>query len=256
MAFSEELRELFANGHETYLRNISVDCIIFGFHGRELKVLLLEANYSSSWALPGGFIARNENIDAAAARILKQRTNLSDIYLRQFSVFGDANRATQHHNRSILSKHGVEAGTSWLFDRFVTVGYYALVDFSRVEPQVDEFSSDCRWFNVYDLPELMLDHRTLVEQALAYLRLQLNYHPIGHKLLPDRFTMPELQYLYESILGRKLDRRNFQRKILSVGILKRLEDKKKGVAHKSPYYYKFDLKKYQKALQSGLGFQL
>ncbi|KIC92545.1 NUDIX domain-containing protein [Flavihumibacter sp. ZG627] len=256
MAFTDEIKDLFENGHHTYLRNVSVDCIIFGFHGSELKVLLLKANYTEGWALPGGFIKLNEDMAASAHRILKQRTNLSDIFLQQFGVFGDANRATQKMNKKILRKYGIQSESSWLFERFITVGYYALVDFEKVDPSSDEFSTSCEWFNVYNLPPLMMDHANLVQEALAYLRMQLNYHPIGHKLLPEKFTMPELQKLYEAILGRKLDRRNFQRKILGVGILKRLEERKEGVAHKSPYYYKFDLRKYQRAAQSGLGFQL
>jgi 8-oxo-dGTP diphosphatase len=256
MSFKQDIKTLFAKGHQQNLRNVSVDCIIFGFHAGELKVLLLKARYAAHWALPGGFIGRHEDIDAAAHRVLQERTGLEDIYLQQFKVFGQAERATQKMNQEILTELGVKGDKSWLFERFITVGYYALVDFHLVKASADHFSSGCEWFNVYELPELMMDHTAIVNDALSYLRYQLNYHPIGNNLLPEKFTMPELQKLYETILGRELDRRNFQRKILSVGILKKLEERKSGLHHKAPYYYKFDLRKYQKALQTGMGFQL
>lgn len=256
MSFNREIKELFAKGHETHLRNVSVDCIIFGFHAGELKVLLLKARYSEHWALPGGFIRLEEDIDEAANRVLQQRTGLQDIYLQQFRVFGRSGRDTQKKNEKILKELGIKSDKGWIFERFLTVGYYALVDFYKVKPMPDDFSDSCAWFSVYELPELMLDHEEIVLNALDHLRFQLNYHPIGNNLLPEKFTMPELQKLYETILGRALDRRNFQRKILSVGILKRLEKRKSGLNHKAPYYYKFDMRKYQKALQTGMGFQL
>ena len=256
MVFKQEIKELFAKGHEKHLRNISVDCIILGFHAGELKVLLLKAKYSEHWALPGGFIGIDEDINLSAQRILQVRTGLSDIYLQQFKVFGKAERATQSKNQKILKELGIKSENGWMFERFVTVGYYALVDSSKVNATPDDFSSACEWFNVYGLPGLMLDHAEIVASALGFIRQQLNYHPIGCNLLPEKFTMPDLQKLYETILGRALDRRNFQRKMLSVGILKRLTEKKIGLTHKATYYYKFDMRKYQKTLQSGMGFQL
>mgnify|MGYP001765306454 CR=1 FL=1 len=256
MAFKQEIKELFVSGHEQYLRNVSVDCIIFGFHDGALKVLLLKANYADAWALPGGFIGREEGMDEAAIRVLKQRTHLGDIYLQQFKVFGQSGRPTQKMNEDKLKTLDIRSGESWMFERFITIGYYALVDFNKVNPTPDEFSTACEWFNVNELPPMMLDHDELIEDALSFLRHQLNYRPVGNNLLPEKFTMPELQKLYETILGRKLDRRNFQRKILGVGILKKLEERKSGVAHKAPFYYKFDMRRYQKALEGGMGFQI
>jgi 8-oxo-dGTP diphosphatase len=256
MSFEKEIKEIYAKGHEKYLRSISVDCIIFGFHENELKVLLLQAKYAGIWALPGGFILKDEHMDDAAKRILQQRTGLDDIYMQQFHVFSEPGRSTKKTNKQFLKNVGVEMEESWLFDRFITVGYTALVDFSKVQPVTDILSSDCKWFNIHDIPEMILDHRNILDKALDNLRLQLNYHPLGYNLLPEKFTMPELQKLYETILDRQLDRRNFQRKIVGTGILKRLNETKKGVAHKAPYYYKFDLRKYQKALKGGMGFEL
>ncbi|MBZ5858247.1 NUDIX hydrolase [Flavihumibacter profundi] len=256
MAFNQEIKQLFAKGHESYLRNISIDCIIFGFNAGELKILLLKAKFARGWALPGGLIGREEDIDSAAHRTLEERTGLVDIYMQQFKVFGQADRATQVVNKKLWEEAGIKNDKGWLFERFITVGYYALVDFNKATPSFDGFSTEAEWFNVYELPEMIMDHASLVADALEFLRLQLNYRPVGYSLLPEKFTMPELQKLYETILGRTLDRRNFQRKILGVGILKRLKDRKVGVTPKAPYYYRFDMKKYQQALSNGMGFQL
>lgn len=256
MSFEKEIREHFAKGHERFLRSVSVDCIIFGFHETELKVLLLQAKYAGLWALPGGFILKEEHMDDAAKRILKERTAVDDIFMQQFHVFSQPDRSTKKINKQFLKNVGVELEESWMFDRFITVGYTALVDFTKVQPLADSFSTACQWFNIHSIPEMILDHTNILEKALENLRMQLNYQPVGYNLLPEKFTMPELQKLYETILDRTLDRRNFQRKIVSTGILKRLDETKKGVAHKAPYYYKFDLRKYQKALKIGMGFEL
>ena len=256
MNFEKGINEHFIKGHEIYLRNISVDCIIFGFHENELKVLLLQAKYADLWALPGGFILKKEHMDDAAKRILKHRTGLDDIYMKQFNVFSQPNRSTKKMNKQFLKNVGVDMEESWMFERFVTVGYTALVDFTKVKLVPDSFSAACQWFNIHHIPQMILDHNDILEKALENLRLQLNYHPVGYNLLPEKFTMPQLQKLYETILDRTLDRRNFQRKIVGTGILKKLAETKKGVAHKAPYYYKFDLRKYQKALKGGMGFEL
>ncbi|MEP7229650.1 MAG: NUDIX domain-containing protein [Ginsengibacter sp.] len=254
MDYKEEIKDHFISGHKKYLRHISVDCVIFGFHKNELKILLLKANYAGKWALPGGFILKDEHMDEAAKRILEQRTGLMEIYLQQFHVFSEPERSTKRVNKQFLKNVGIEGEESWMFDRFITVGYSALVDFTKVQPVADIFSDACEWFEIHKVPEMILDHNLILDTALNSLQLQLNYQPVGYNLLPEKFTMPELLKLYETILGRTLDRRNFQRKIISTGILKKLNETKKGVAHKAPYYYKFDLRKYQKALKAGLGF--
>ena len=159
-------------------------------------------------------------------------------------------------NQLFLKNLEVVVEDSWMFERFLTVGYTALVDFSKAQPIPDTSSSACEWFNIDEINVMLLDHREILQKALENLRLQLNYHPVGFNLLPKKFTMPELQKLYETILDKKLDRRNFQRKIMATGVLKRLDEIKTGVAHKAPYYYKFDLRKYEKALKGGMGFEL
>lgn len=233
--------------------SLSLDCVIFGFHENQLKVLLLKMKNAKQWSLPGGFVFKNEDVDEAAKRVLKERTGLSKIFLQQFNVFGDPKRSDPNFHRRVLKKDGIELSDDhWLFRRFVTIGYYALVEYSYVNPKPDTFSEFCTWRDIDDLPDLMMDHRQIVDKALQTLRHHLNYHPVGYNLLPEKFTMPQLQRLYETILDKNLDRRNFQRKILSYGILRRLEEVKTGVAHKAPYLYSFDLKKYQRALEEGL----
>lgn len=256
MEFEEELKIHFLKGHEVYLRHISIDCVIFGFHENELKVLLLKAKYAGKWALPGGFVLKEEYLNGAAKRVLHERTGLEKIYLQQFYTFGDPARSTKKINQGFLKNIGVKAAESWMFERFISVGYSALVDFTKVLPVADIFSEACEWFNIHEIPELILDHSEILEKALENLQMQLNFQPVGYNLLPLKFTMPELQKLYETILDRKLDRRNFQRKIMDTGILKRLDETKKGVSHKAPFYYKFDLLKYKKVLKAGMGFEL
>lgn len=205
------------------------------------------------WSLPGGFIFKNEDVDKAAERVLKERTGLSKIFLQQFNVFGKPKRSDSNFHREILKKDGIELNDDhWLFRRFVTIGYYALVEYSFANPKPDNFSEFCIWRDVDDLPPLMMDHKQIVKTALQTLQLHLNYHPVGYNLLPAKFTMPQLQILYETILGKKLDRRNFQRKIVSYKILRRLKEVKRGGAHKAPYLYSFELSNYRKALQQGL----
>ena len=252
MEFSKEIKQHYLKGHEKYLRHVSIDCVIFGFHENDLKVLLLKTKYDGRWALPGGFILQKEDMDAAAQRILIERTGLREIFLNQFHAFGAPDRSTKKINKKFLKNIGISADKSWMFDRFITIGYFALVDFTKVTPSTDNISDACEWFSIYELPEMILDHRNIVDEALQNLRVQINFHPVGYNLLRKKFTMPELQKLYETILGKKLDRRNFQRKILATGILKKLDETKKGVAHKAPFYYKFDLRNYKKALQAGM----
>jgi 8-oxo-dGTP diphosphatase len=236
-----------------HLSSLSVDCVVFGFHKNEMKVLLLKIPYKDEWALPGGFILRDESAENAASRILKERTGLDGVFLRQFHVFSDPGRVKPRDHRDNLTRMNIpENDIKWLCSRFVTIGFYALVDYTRAVPTPDEFTTRSEWRDLTDPGMLMMDHRVIVNTALDTLRLQLNNLPIGYNLLREKFTMPELQKLYETILGRKLDRRNFQRKILSYRILLRLDERKTGVAHKAPVLYRFDYDGYHRALEEGL----
>ena len=235
-----------------FLNHLSLDCVVFGFHDNQLKVLLLHMKFTKEWALPGGFIRDDESFEAAAIRVLKERTGLDNIFLKQFHVFSDPERSITNPAVQDLVSSGANPDQSWFNQRFISVGFYALLDFSKVEPQHDDFSDLCAWQSLNEINHLMLDHNQILNKALENLRIQLNYQPIGYNLLPDKFTMPELQKLYETILGKELDRRNFQRKMLSYDILTKLEERKTGGAHKAPFLYEFNLENYQKALQNGL----
>jgi len=238
--------------NQQFLRHISLDCVVFGFHDNQLKVLLLRMKYSKEWALPGGFVQNDESLELAATRVLKERTGLDQIFLKQFNVFSDPNRSKTNPAVKDLIDSGEETDSDWFNHRFISVGFYALLDFSKVEPKPDFFSDLCAWQSLSEIRTLMLDHNQILNKALDTLRFQLNYQPIGYNLLPDKFTMPEFQKLYETILGKELDRRNFQRKMLSYNILNKLEERKTGGAHKAPFLYEFNLENYEKALQNGL----
>jgi ADP-ribose pyrophosphatase YjhB (NUDIX family) len=234
-----------------YLNHISLDCVIFGFHETRLKVLLLQMKYTKECALPGGFVKNDETLEAAAIRVLNERTGLSNIFLQQFHVFSDPNRSALNPATKDLEKSGSGKGLGWFSQRFISVGFYALVDYEKVTPSPDFFSDHCEWKALEEIDSLMMDHRQILEKALETLRLHLSYQPIGYNLLPEKFTMPQLQKLYETILGKKLDRRNFQRKILSYKILNKLEERKTGGAYKAPYLYEFNVRNYNRALKEG-----
>lgn len=247
------LKQLLEKGDLQYQNGISVDCVIFGFHEQKLKILLLRMETVDKWALPGGFIKKSEPIEEAAYRVLKERTGVQHIFLQQFHVFGDPNRSDASIHQKRYLHYGVKIPKdNWLIQRFITIGFYALIDFS--DENLKEVVSDetTAWIDVNKLNHLMMDHEAIVLKALEALRSQLAYLPIGRNLMPKKFTMPELQKLYETILDRKLDRRNFQRKMLGFDILNKLSEIRKGGAHKAPFLYSFNDKKYQKALKDGL----
>lgn len=247
------LMDLLVNGYQYFLPSVSIDNVIFGFHNNELKVLLLQGKSRNYWALPGGYVYKEEGIEAAAARILKDRTNLQHLFLQQFHAFGSTGRSRVTLLQEVFKELVPDlTEDSWLMQRFISIGYYSLVEYAKVLPQPDEFSSQCSWQDLNNLPELIFDHKHIIEKALQALRLQLNYQPIGYNLLPEEFTLKNLQVIYETILGRKLDRGNFNRKILAYGVLEKKEKLYSGAAHKAPYLYAFNKEKYFEALKSGL----
>ena len=237
---------------DLYLPHVSIDCVVFGFHENQLRVLLLRFKNTEVWALPGGRVYREEPVDTAAVRVLEQRTGLSGLYLQQFHSFGDPDRLKSSDFQAILDRQGVRIGQpSLLFDRTISVGYYALVEFAQVNPAPDLLSDECRWWDIRDLPKLFFDHNEIVAVAVRTLRQRLSYEPLGLNLLPEKFTMPELQRLYETLLGQPLDRRNFQKRMLAYDFLQRLDERRTGGAYKAPYLYRFDRERYAAVLQGG-----
>ncbi len=225
---------------EEFMPHLAYDSVIFGFNGKQLKILILEYHNTGFFALPGGFVKRNENLDEAVQRGLTERTGLKEIYLEQFHTFGDTLRAAPDVMRTILAANGFEvADDHWLLSRFISVAYYALINYDEVSPRPDELSDSINWYALDELPPLMMDHRRIVEKALETLRGNLDRKLIGMNLLPVKFTMKTLQQVYEAILGEKLRRTTFQRKMLGMDILERHEKWFTGGAHKAPYLYSF-----------------
>ncbi len=220
---------------EHCIHYLSIDGVIFGFHQNQLKVLLLRWKGTSEWSLPGGFIRKAESVDHAAQRIMKERTGLNELYLQQFHVFGEAVRYDQE---ATWRKINLPIdGSNWS-ERTISLGYYALVDYSKVVPTPDFLTEACCWWNLADIPGLLFDHNHIIAVALQSLRKDLNDQPLNH-LLPDTFTIPELQRLHETILGQPLDARNFYKKTIASGLLERLSERRADTPHKAPYLYRF-----------------
>ncbi|SOE20758.1 hypothetical protein SAMN06298216_1240 [Spirosomataceae bacterium TFI 002] len=222
------------------LSNIVINCPILGFDSEGLKVLILKYRNSDLYGLPAGIILQNEDIDFSVHRILKETTGLQNHYLENFGTFGKANRVNCNQIREMLTNLGVsfEKG-HFLLQRFVAISYLALVDIHKVELQADTCTDKLEWYDIEKVPSLVHDHQLILEHALQYLKNNIDRTPIIQYLMPESFTMKELQILYERILGEKLVRTNFQRRILSKGILERLDKLYTGRAHKAPYQYRF-----------------
>lgn len=222
----------------TFESVFSIDCLIFGFEAGELKILLIERNeepFMGWFALPGYIVKQDESVDDAADRILYELTGLRDLQMKQFHTFGDVNRHPQ--------------------GRVITVGYYALI---RINGQkelrpISQYARRAVWYPVNSLPKLAFDHAGIFKNGFGKIRRRLNYQPIAFDLLPEKFTLTQLQSLYEAILNKKLDKRNFRKKMLSYGFLKELVEKQKGVSYRAAKLYKFDRRKYAKIFQNELG---
>ncbi len=224
---------------KTIIEPLSVDCVIFGFEDALLKVLLYKRSIEpcfGMWALPGGFIRYDENIDEASARILQERTGVEGVFMEQLGAFGEVER--------------------FPLRRVITVVYYALIKPGQYQINPGPDASDARWFEVKSLPETPFDHPKIIERALARLRRQIKYKPIGFNLLPDKFPLLALQELYEAIYGIAFDKPNFRRKIMKMNLLLPLEEKQTGVAHRSARLYKFDTNRYVSLTDRGFIFEI
>lgn len=215
---------------------LTVDCVIFGLDEDDLKVLLIQRDrepFAGQWAIPGGFVAVGESLDAAARRELAEETGLDRIYLEQLYTFGEPGRDPREH--------------------VVTVAYYALVNIFDHTVQAATDARDAAWFVVSDLPPLAFDHDIILATAHERLQGKVRYQPIGFELLPPSFTLSQLQHLYESILGRAIDKRNFRKKILSFGFLEETGEIQQDVRHRAAKLYRFDEAAYKKLVnESGV----
>ncbi|MDA3930976.1 MAG: NUDIX domain-containing protein [Prolixibacteraceae bacterium] len=223
---------------ENTIEGLSIDTVIFGFEDNELKVLLfkrIEDKNNDNWAIPGGFIQYNEDIDSAADRILKERTGVS-VYMRQLHAFGKINRFPDR--------------------RIVTIAYFALIKPGNYHLTLADDITDIQWKNIYELPPLCFDHSEIIKSALKILRIRIRIEPIGFNLLPNEFPLYSLQVLYESILNAKFDKSNFRRKILRMKLLISLDAKQESVAHRSARLYKFDVDRYKRLQEKGFNFEM
>ncbi len=246
MSPRKQIIENSAEYYQLYLPHLSIDTVIFGFSESELKVLAIKMKFNQQWFLPGGYLKKKENINDAAVRILYERAGVSNIFLEEFAVFGDYGRSEDS-----FADYDDDL---WHKQRFVSIGYYALVNYHNVSPKADELSDEFSWLDINNLESypITMDHRQIIQKALLTLRERITYKPIGYNLLPEKFTMNELQKLYETILDKNLNRGNFYRKIKNMGILLKLNEQRKGGAHKAQELYSFDKTNYEKALQEGL----
>lgn len=233
---------------------VSVDCVIFGFDYSRLHVMLIDraktngetAGNGVEYALPGDLIYTDENLDEAALRVLQELTGLKNIYLEQFGAFGDPDRLSGEEDQRWLNEIRSHPEA-----RVVTVAYYSLVNMHDYEPVAASFASSAQWVPLDETGLLPFDHNKILDYALEQLNKQLKTRPVGFNLLPEKFTLAQLQRLYEVILNKDLDKRNFRRKILKIGMLRKLNEKQRGVAHKPASFYSFDPEKYKRLLEQG-----
>ncbi|MEI7585549.1 NUDIX domain-containing protein [Runella sp.] len=233
---------------QNYIQQISIDTVLFGYEEKQLKVLVPKLDFKGDfWALPSGFVYQGEDIEQAAERILRDRTGISNIYLEQFRVFGKASRNSMEFLDRLIELNPEKLGEKrhkqqeydWFTQRFISIGYYALVDISKVVPQKNTLDESIEWYALHELPVMIMDHRQIVEAALQALRSDLDEKQNAFNLLPETFTMKEVQELYETIFDKPFVRTNFQKMILDLDVLERLEKKFTGAANKAPYLYKF-----------------
>jgi 8-oxo-dGTP diphosphatase len=218
---------------------LTVDCVVFGLDEEELKVMLIKralAPSAGKWALPGGFVRVEETLDDAARRELEEETGLRNIFLEQLYTFGAVDRDPR--------------------ERVVSVAYYALVNLGDHNVHAASDASDAAWFGVHDVPSLAFDHADILHAALERLRGKLRYQPIGFELLPKKFTLSQLQRLYELVLERELDKRNFRKRVLAMDLLVELDEVEQDVAHRAARLYRFDERKYKRLVKQGFNFEL
>jgi 8-oxo-dGTP diphosphatase len=219
---------------------VTVDCVVFGLDElQQLKVMLIQrgiAPFKNQWALPGGFVQWDESVDAAAVRELQEETGIEQIFLEQLYTFGEINRDPR--------------------DRVITVAYYALINIAEYQIRAQTDASNAAWFLVQQVPDLAFDHQQILKVAQQRLKGKLRYQPIGFELLPQKFTLTQLQRLYETVLEQKLDKRNFRHKLLKMKLLIDTEQIQDGVSHRPAKLYQFDEARYVALKETGFNFEI
>lgn len=216
----------------------AIDCVIFGFDLESLKLLLIKRNFEpqqGNWSLMGGFLQNDETLDEAATRVLYSLTGLENVYLEQFHTYSDVDRDPAA--------------------RVLSTSYYALIKIDESD-EVLTASHGAKWFDFHEIPELIFDHNHMVRQAFDIIRHKSRFHPIGFELLPEKFTVPQLQKLYETINQMELDSANFRKKIKSMNFLERLDEKEKESSKRGAFLYRFNKEKYDQLIESGFLFEI
>jgi 8-oxo-dGTP diphosphatase len=218
---------------------LTVDGVVFGFDEGDLKIMLIQRNaapFAGRWALPGGFVHIDETLDEAVLRELREETGVTNVFLEQLYTFGETRRDPR--------------------ERVVSVAYYALVKLSEHRPKAATDAREAAWFSVAEAPPLAFDHDKILAAALQRLQAKVRYQPIGFELLPKKFTLSQLQHLYEAILDREFDKRNFRKKILGMELLNDLNETEKDVSHRAARLYSFNERKYKQLKKQGLNFEI
>ena len=218
---------------------LTVDIVVFAFDEADLRVMLIQRDlkpFEGEWALPGGFVQVDETLEQAARRELHEETGLRDIFLDQLHTFGALDRDPR--------------------ERVVTVAYFALVNLHGHDVHASTDARNAAWFSLSELPDLAFDHTGILSMAHERLRLKVRREPIGFELLPEKFTLRQLQNLYEVVLDRELDKRNFRKKVLGMEIVTETKEIEKDVAHRAARLYRFDKRKYKKLTKQGFHFEI
>lgn len=217
---------------------LAVDCIVFGFDGEQIKLLLFKRKIEplkGEWSLVGSFIKEGLTIKESATKILEESTGLEDIFLEELKTYSDVNRDPA--------------------ERVISTAYYSLIRLNELR-QANLEKYDAKWFGLDEIPDLILDHQDMVNDAFKKLQIRLKRRPIGFRLLPEKFTLPQIQTMYECVLQKELDTRNFRKKLLSFEIMQKLDEKDKSSSKKGAYYYKFDKERYDQFVEKGFNFDL
>jgi 8-oxo-dGTP diphosphatase len=227
------------NPSNLVMENISIDCVIFGFQDNELKVLLIQHGrgpMKGHWALPGDYLLKDTSVDDMPHEVLRRLTGLKNVYVEQFGAYGDLNRV--------------------FYRRVMTIAYFALISPQKYELILGEGTSSIAWFNVTEIPKLIFDHKDILQDAIQHLKLKARTEPLGFELLNQKFTLTQLQKLYEAIISHKLDTRNFRRKILSLNTLIDLDEVDDSVPYRPPALFSFDYHKYTNVKNEGYYFEI
>ncbi len=225
--------------NEYFVFGLSIDCVVFGYHEGEIKVLLVQRDvepFKGDWALIGDLVAPDQNLEHAANKVLENLTGLKNIYMKQFFTFGSVDRHP--------------------LGRVVTVAYFSLVNSINYQPIASSWAKKAEWININNLPELAFDHYNILQKGIETLKNEVRHKPTGFELLPKKFTLLEIQLLYEALLGYKFDKSNFRKKILEMNILRPLNEVKENVSHRPAKLFEFDEKRYRKLEKDGFSFEL